>query len=1318
MSLRIVHRPARVTEPLTRPEPRTISSPPNAGDLPSGGMHSQLLLPMLGALSSTLMMVVMRNGQPVYMLIAAVVLLVAVISAIVMTFSGRGQAIRQRSHQRELYLDYLESMHAELDEQVHRVREQAVTSCPTPDGLMSVITDPARLWERRMGDADFLSLRVGTADMPWIRLDMSESETPMNPADPVLAGEAERLIDGHRVIAGMPVRLPANGAGDISVIGDRDEVLNAARSLLSQAAALHSPDDLKIALACPRSRIGDWAGVDQLPHMVNARLFDGPVPARRIAPDLPALAHVLGTELTDRVEQAGLSRRSMSTTTAHTPRMLVIADQWGSNAAPLPLPDSAFTAADVGITVIHLLSDRLHEPSDVSARLVVGGRGTRLELRGAEHGTVESIAVDRTSPARMASLSRTLCPLRLRPEDRVEEQETPAMSVHELLGIHTPDDIDRTTGWAPRSPADFLRVPIGLDDQGAPVLLDLKESAQFGMGPHGICIGATGSGKSEMLRTLVLTLAMTHSPEDLSMILVDYKGGAAFSPFTDLPHLAGLIDNLADDPHLTERARASIQGEVVRRQQMLKDAGHLASITHYREARRQGAGLPPMPHLFVVIDEFGELLTAEPEFSELFLQIGRIGRSIGVHLLLSSQRIESGKLRGLDTYLSYRLGLRTFSESESQVVLDTKDAFHLPAVPGYGYLKVDTSVYRRFRAGYVSGPVEEAESPADEQAGAAEPFELPVYNTIAAGRTSNDVEAPPQLTAPEVGQSLVDACVARLRDDARAVRPVWLPPLPERLTLNDVLTQTEPEPGLAAVIGLIDDPAHQSQQPWRLNLTTSGGHVAVIGAPGSGRSTFLRTLTASLALTHTPREVSVYGMDLTGGGLARLEGFPHVGGVATRGNRDRLRRLVEELLGMLAQRERLFQERAIESMAHLRHLHGQGDLPELPSADVVVLVDGFGLLRNEFEELSDQISDLIVRGSSYGVHFVAVLGRWNELRINQQSRFGTRLEFRLNDPTDSVINRKLSQTIGAEQYGRMLTDDRMFAQLCLPVLDDTADEDLGDALSELAQRVAGAWGGPAAAPIRLLPTSLDPAQLTPPEQEPDAVPFGIRQDSMEDAFWEPLDTDQHLLVLGDARCGKSTLLRTLARGLTKRFSSDELVIAVMDPRGTVPQAVPEEYLAGHAKSTRDAVGLASSIAKELESRTALSPDERAGSPRVILLVDDYDILNAGGSEPLHPIVPYLPSARDLGFNVVLTRTVAGVSRAMYGEAMQGLRDTGGTTFLMSGDRSEGQILPRVYPQAMPPGRGQLLRRGRRPVVVQAAAEPHGGPTARGEGKAA
>ncbi|RZI93427.1 MAG: cell division protein FtsK, partial [Microbacterium sp.] len=206
-----------------------------------------------------------------------------------------------------------------------------------------------------------------------------------------------------------------------------------------------------------------------------------------------------------------------------------------------------------------------------------------------------------------------LAPLRLSATAPEEGETVPPVGITELLGIESVAGVGPEL-WRPRSTRDFLRVPVGLDDLGAPVLLDLKESAELGMGPHGICIGATGSGKSEMLRTLVLALALSHPPEDLSMVLVDYKGGAAFAPFAGLPHVAGLIDNLADDPQLVERARTSINGEVVRRQELLRDAGSLPSISHYRQLRRERPDLAPMPHLFVVIDEFGELLTAEPEF--------------------------------------------------------------------------------------------------------------------------------------------------------------------------------------------------------------------------------------------------------------------------------------------------------------------------------------------------------------------------------------------------------------------------------------------------------------------------------------------------------------------------------------------------------------------------------------------------------------------------------------------------------------------------------------------------------------------------------
>src|SRR5262249_3320133 len=243
-----------------------------------------------------------------------------------------------------------------------------------------------------------------------------------------------------------------------------------------------------------------------------------------------------------------------------------------------------------------------------------------------------------------------------------------------LLGIDRPDALAVDGLWRTRAARNRLRVPVGLDAGGTPVELDIKESAQGGMGPHGVLIGATGSGKSELLRTLTLALAMTHSSEILNFILVDFKGGATFVGMEQLPHTSALITNLADELPLVDRMQDALHGELVRRQEYLRQAGY-ASVVDYERARAGGAELPPLPTLFVVVDEFSELLHSKREFMDLFVMIGRLGRSLGVHLLLASQRLDEGRISQVEGHLSYRIGLRTFSASESRSIIGVSDAY-------------------------------------------------------------------------------------------------------------------------------------------------------------------------------------------------------------------------------------------------------------------------------------------------------------------------------------------------------------------------------------------------------------------------------------------------------------------------------------------------------------------------------------------------------------------------------------------------------------------------------------------------------------------
>ncbi|MFF7734892.1 type VII secretion protein EccCa [Streptomyces sp. NPDC007984] len=1323
MTQQVIHRPARSTRPLDPAAPRTIEAPPN---LPEGkvGNAATALLPMAGVVSSVVLMTVIRNSQ--FAAIGALVLVVALLGAVALFLSQRGKAQRTRRVQRERYLEYLEELREELGAAERERRQAARELNPPPEALYDVVRDPARLWERRRPDADFLLVRAGTGDVPAHVLTIAQNSTGgvLTPPDPFMLNEARALQGRFGTATDFPLTVPLDRAGNVSIIGDRDGVLRVARALLLQTVVTHAPEDLAVALGTGDEP--EWAWTKWLPHVLDPHTYDGPVAARRIASGLAELARLCGPDLRQRAAYAAEVRRGLSGRTKDAlrlaSRMLVISDSYGGNAAELPRPDSAIGLPAMGVTVLHLLQQQVHEPDQVSVRITVDGdRVTVDDLRGnTGRGTVDAVTT-----AGAEGIARMLAPLRLSAESVAEG--TPVSGPVDfpvLLGIDDPADLDLRRLWGPRGERDFLRVPLGLTDRHEPVLLDLKESSQLGMGPHGLCVGATGSGKSELLRTLVLALAATHSPEDLSLVLVDYKGGATFAPFSELPHVAGVITNLENQAGLVERVHSSLAGEVKRRQQVLKDAGNIADIGHYAALRTTTRpDLEPLPHLFVVIDEFGELITAKPDFIDLFLSIGRIGRSIGVHLLLSSQRIEGGKLKGLDTYLSYRLGLRTFSADESRTVLDTTDAFHLPPLPGFGYLKVDTSTYERFKAGYVSGPYR-GPAQRDQQDDRPLAHLYPAYN---APRETEAVEEA-VATRRESGPTVLSVMVGQLATAAPPVRRIWLPPLPDAITLDraagplragtDGVRLTRTSGPMNVPLGILDDPARQWQQPWQLDLTVAGGHAAVIGGPQSGKTTLLRTLALSLALTHTPYDVVVYGLDLSGGGLSALAGLPHVGGIASRADHERAARTVAEVHGMLATREEIFREHGIDSVDHLRHLRSAGRLPELAATDIVLVVDGFGALREEFADLDDAVADLLKRGGGYGIHVVAGMLRWNDVRIATQSMFGTRVELRLNDPADSSIDRKLSETLAPDAPGRVLTDGKLFAQVALPRIDNRPETgDLGPVLERAARTIRASWHGELAPPVRVLPTRLPAAKLPSPATEPTTIPVGVDQETLAPVLLDLFGTDQHLLVLGDNECGKTNLLKHIATQLVERYGDKELVFGVYDPRRGLRGVVPEPYRGGYAHNSKLAHALSTGIVTELEKRLPETADPDAPEtgepaftgPRIVILVDDYDILTTAGQQPLAPFLPYVSSAQDIGLHFVIARRTAGSSRALYEPLLTTLRETGTTALVMTGDRTEGQLFPGLYASQQPPGRGTLVRRGRPHQLIQTALADEEGP---------
>lgn len=812
--------------------------------------------------------------------------------------------------------------------------------------------------------------------------------------------------------------------------------------------------------------------------------------------------------------------------------------------------------------------------------------------------------------------------------------------------------------WPTRPARHRLRVPIGTDATGATVELDLKEPAEHGMGPHGLCIGATGSGKSEFLRTLTLGLISTHSPDELNLILVDFKGGATFLGFEKANHVAAVITNLAQEAHLVARMHDALAGELTRRQGLLRAAGNLSGIGDYRRARAAGADLPPLPALFIVVDEFSEMLSQHPDFAELFVAIGRLGRSLGVHLLLASQRLDEGRLRGLDTHLSYRVCLKTFSAAESRAVIGVTDAHELPGTPGAGLLRTADGKLTRFHTTFVSGPVPQSN---DERA-------VPCLFTV---------EAPAVTPDRPAGPTLMDTTLGRLAGRGTRAHPVWLPPLAGSPALSELLAADTDSGPLRVPIGLVDNPFQQRREPLVADLNGSGGHVAIVGGPRSGKSVALQTLLLGLAVTTPAGGLSVYGLDLGDGALMALRRHPHVGTVAGRNEPELLRHIVSQLASLCRRRQ------------DFRQQHG----PEAPFPDnygeVVLTVDGWATLRREFDALEEPITAMAAQGLSVGIHVVLTANRWAELRPMLKDHIGTRIELRLGDPSESEMDRRRAHLLTTCPPGRGLTRDGKEFVVARPELD----------------RIATHQAPPPR--IELLPQRVDYAALAVTAERPPRYVIGLSEEDVQ-PFALDMSADPYLILLGDTACGKTTALRTLCRAIVEQTDPAQAQLLIVDFRRSLLGVVESPHLCGYAMS-------AVTTAAELDATLSLLAARLPGpgvtqqqlrdrswwsGPDIHVVVDDYDLVVGAAGNPLSPLLDLLPHAADIGLRVVVARRSGGAARAMFDPLLSRMRDLGATGIVMSASPDEGPLLGAARPMTLPPGRAVVVRRGQPDQLIQ------------------
>jgi S-DNA-T family DNA segregation ATPase FtsK/SpoIIIE len=566
--------------------------------------------------------------------------------------------------------------------------------------------------------------------------------------------------------------------------------------------------------------------------------------------------------------------------------------------------------------------------------------------------------------------------------------------------------------------------------------------------------------------------------------------------------------------------------------------------------------------------------------------------------------------------------------------------------------------------------------------------------------------------------------VAQLCDESSrssAVHQVWLPPLPAKLTLDAVApTASDPEsPALGACLGLADLPETQRQEPMVVDLSSSGGHLALVGAPQSGKSTALRTLLMSLLSTHTPDQLRAYLLDFGGGTLRGLAAAPHIGDVAGKGDLERTTGTVRHIRNLLTERERRYRELGIESIAEARARALELG-PDLAS-DVLLVIDDWGALMRDHEAVLDDIIEVASSGLHHGVHLIVTSSRWGEIRPNLRDAFGTRIETHLNDPLESDFHKKIADMIAPGLPGRAVTSTGRLFQVALPRLDGVADTDgLTAAVSAFATTLNDRWSGSRPSPIGVLPELVGLGELTADGTRgasdrtshngssgalSSSAVIGLAEMTLAPVALDLGKLDPHVLVLGEPEAGRTEALRTIAHAVSARYG-DSAQLIVLDLRRQLEDLTALALDCVYV-SRPPQIGEA---LRELHEVCAqrINGDPAGGDPRepIIVLIDDYDLISGAAASALAPLGDIVFQGRDSGIFVVLATNAGNGARLQTDQVTGRMLESGATALILSGDPHEGPLVRGVRARPLPAGRAQMLRRRDTPVLVQLALSAH------------
>ena len=1071
----------------------------------------------------------------------------------VMNVRNQKKRHKEKANRRfEAYSNYLIDKTDKIRKEYLHNSESMLETYPDAETLLRKGVENSDLWNRNNRQDDFLKVRIGMGDIPFqVKIDVPDEHFSI--LEDELRDKPRYIRDNFETLYNVPILLDLTEHPLIGIVGGEEKkgAIELMQVICTQLCATHSYTDVRMIFFYDENSSSDldqWEFAKWLPHSfsMNRKFRMTAVNASQISD----ISYELSSILRQRAE-AGKGEEEGKKENRNIPRYVIFLSDPKLVQGELITRYIFNTLMDVGLTTV-ILSDTFENlPNE--CRFVLQNDGDFCGIVNTLETSRESsrVVFDKVDAQELEEFAAAISGLRIL--ETGEGGEIPdSVTFFEMYGVHRLSDFHAEELWRKNKVYENVRGLLGLKGGDARLYLDAHEKMH---GPHGLVAGTTGSGKSETLQTWLLSLAIEYSPDDIGFFIIDYKGGGMANLFNGLPHLLGSISNLSGAQ--IRRAMVAIKSENRRRQRMFNAAG-VNNINKYTMLYKNGELEEPIPHLFIIIDEFAELKREEPDFMKELISVAQVGRSLGVHLILSTQRPAGTVDDNISSNAKFRLCLRVQTKEDSQDMLGKPDAAYITQA-GRCYLQVGSDeVYELFQSGY-SGSIYDPDEV--DSGNLTRLLTMTGRDDIVASavkRSSAKKEDGEKAAERTQLDAIKDYLAQIAREGAyREIHRLWLPLLKTAIHLEEIPGYAEnafrdgkwndlPEEWeLRATVGVVDDPANQAQEPLSINFA-GGGHHAVIGQVVTGKSTLLQTIVFSLINRYPPDYLNVYGVDFSSRMLSVFAGLPHTGGIMYEGDDEKISRFFNMIRKLLEERKKVFRGGNFSQYYRANGL-------QYPA--ILIVIDNFGAFNEKTGE--NYISDVIrisKEGESNGIFLLLSAGGFSMAEIPNRvgGNIKTCLCLEMKDKfayTDYLHTMRFDVVpeSGVKGRGLCVQGGRVLeyqAALALPAQDDY------ERLQKIEERnsvLRDAWSGPYARKVPEIPENADwegfrvLAETQEAFRDPKLLPVGYREDNAE-VYSLDLSRMFVYLITGMARSGKTGFLNLMVLSALQKERSEVVLI--------------------------------------------------------------------------------------------------------------------------------------------------------------------------------